>query len=157
MSRSEVDGDVWTIPQARYKTGLELVVPLSAKAAALLARIPRIGKSDLVFTTDGRRPLGGFSGFKRHYDKACGVKGWTLHDLRRTARSLMSRASVPSDHAERALGHVIGGVRATYDKHQYRDEKRRAFEALAAQIERIVNPREKVVPLRGGTSSPQRG
>jgi integrase len=148
-SRSEVDGDVWTIPQARYKTGLELVIPLSIAAASLLGGIPRIGKSDLVFTTDGRRPLGGFSKFKRDFDKTCGVTGWTLHDLRRTARSLMSRAGVPSDHAERALGHVIGGVRATYDKHQYRDEKRRAFEALAAQIERIVNPKDNVMPLRG--------
>jgi integrase len=150
MSRREVDRDVWTIPQARYKTGLELVIPLSIAAASLLGRIPRIGKSDLVFTTDGRRPLGGFSKFKRNFDEACGVKGWTLHDLRRTARSLMSRAGVPSDHAERALGHVIGGVRATYDKHQYRDEKRLAFEAVAAQIDRVLNPQENVVPLRGG-------
>jgi hypothetical protein len=62
----------------------------------------------------------------------------------------MSRAGVSSDHAERALGHVIGGVRATYDKHQYRNEKRGAFEALSAQIERIINPQENVVPLRGG-------
>ncbi len=65
---------------------------------------------------------------------------WTLHDLRRTARSLMSRAGVPSDHAERCLGHVIGGVRGVYDKYEYLPEKRRAFEALAALIERIVNP-----------------
>src|SRR5262249_38104308 len=31
---------------------------------------------------------------------------WTLHDLRRTARSLMSRAGVPTDNAERCLGRV---------------------------------------------------
>jgi integrase len=149
MSRAELDGDVWTIPQARYKTGLELVIPLSPAAAAVLSKVPKIGKGKLVFTTDGRRPLGGFSKFKGDFDKACGVTGWTLHDLRRTARSIMSRAGVPSDHAERALGHVIGGVRGTYDKHQYHDEKRRAFEALAAQIECIVTPQENVVPLRG--------
>jgi integrase len=63
-----------------------------------------------------------------------------VHDLRRTARSLMSRAGVPTDHAERCLGHVIGGVRGVYDKYEYLPEKRRAFEALAALIERIVNP-----------------
>jgi integrase len=148
MSHAELDGDLWTIPQARYKTGLELVIPLSPAAASVLAKVPKIGKSKLVFTTDGRRPLGGFSKFKRDFDKRCGVTGWTLHDLRRTARSLMSRAGIPSDHAERALGHVIGGVRATYDKHQYRNEKRRAFEALATQIECIVNPPGNVIPLR---------
>jgi hypothetical protein len=46
---------------------------------------------------------------------------------------------------------VIGGVRATYDKHQYHDEKQRAFEALAAQIERIINPQDNVVSLRGAS------
>jgi hypothetical protein len=60
----------------------------------------------------------------------------------------MSRAGVHADHAERCLGHVIGGVRGVYDRHGYRDEKARAFEALAALIERIVQPPVKnVVPL----------
>ena len=68
------------------------------------------------------------------------MTGWTLHDLRRTARSLMSRAGVDADHAERCLGHVIGGVRGTYDRHAYYDEKKQAFEALAGQIDRILNP-----------------
>jgi integrase len=66
---------------------------------------------------------------------------WTIHDLRRTARSLMTQAGISPDHAERALGHVIGGVRGVYDRHGYREEKRRAFEALAARVERVVNPR----------------
>ena len=52
----------------------------------------------------------------------------------------MSRAGVNSDHAERCLGHVIGGVRGVYDRHEFRAEKLRAFEALAAQINRIVDP-----------------
>jgi len=55
----------------------------------------------------------------------------------------MSRAGVSADHAERALGHVIGGVRGVYDRHAFYDEKKRALEALAQQIERMVNPRER--------------
>ena len=162
MSRSEVVGDDWIIPPERYKTGLELVVPLSSAAKAVLAKLPKVGKSDVVFTTDGRRPLGGFSKFKRAFDaKVLGelrkedpqaetLPNWTLHDLRRTARSLMSRTGVSSDIAERTLGHVLPGVRGTYDRHAYYDEKKRAFEALAALIERIVNPQAgNVVPIRG--------
>jgi integrase len=113
----------------------------------VLEKLPKIGKGEFVFTTDGEKPIAGFSKFKRDFDKACGVTGWTLHDLRRTARSLMSRASVPSDHAEQALGHVIAGVRGTYDRHQYHEEKKHAFEALAAQIARITDPQENVVQL----------
>jgi hypothetical protein len=52
------------------------------------------------------------------------------------------------DHVERALGHVIGGVRGVYDRHGYFEEKRDAFEALAAQIERVLNPQPNVVPMR---------
>ena len=42
----------------------------------------------------------------------------------------------------------IGGVRGTYDRHAYHDEKKRAFELLAAQIDRIINPQDNVVPMR---------
>jgi integrase len=140
MRRPEVSGIDWTIPQSRYKTGLELLIPLSPAAVTLLDTVPKIGRGGLVFTTNGKQPLGGFSKFKREFDKACKVTGWTLHDLRRTARSLMGRAGVPTDHAERCLGHAMGAIRGTYDKYEYRDEKKRAFEALAGLIERIVNP-----------------
>ena len=107
------------------------------------------------FATGGRSGLGGFSKFKHKLDEAGGVTGWTLQDLRRTARSLMSRAGIPSDHAERCLGHVIGGVRGVYDRHEFHAEKMRAYEALAAQIDRIVNPKDNVVPLQsaGGRKS----
>ncbi len=142
------EGGDWLLPAARNKVKVDLVRPLSGAAESVLAKLPRIGRRGLVFTTDGERLLGGFSKFRDGLERTSGVTDWTLHDLRRTARSLMSRAGVPSDHAERCLGHVMAGVRGTYDRHEYLEEKRRAFEALAAQIERIVNPQENVVPLR---------
>src|SRR5262249_8262404 len=134
----------------RNKTNGELVRPLSKAAQSMLAAMPRFAKCPFVFTGDGRRPISGFSKAKRAFDKACGVTGWTLHDLRRTARSLMSRAGVNADHAERCLGHAIAGVRGIYDRHEFHAEMQQAFEALAAQIDRIVNPHENVVSLRKG-------
>ena len=136
--RSEIDGADWIIPSARYKTGKDHLVPLSAMA---LAALPE-RKGEFVFSKDGGSPIHA-SHFKTAFDAALlreapPLPRWTLHDLRRTARSLMSRAGVPSDHAERCLGHVIGGVRGVYDRHAYRAEKAAAFEALAAQVARIV-------------------
>ena len=72
--------------------------------------------------------------------KAEPLSNWTLHDLRRTAKTLMARAGVRPDISERVLGHVIAGVEGTYDRHSYADEKRDALERLAAMIERILNP-----------------
>ena len=97
--------------------------------------MPVIGPSDgNLFTLNGKTPIGAESKAKARLDKASGVTGWTLHDLRRTARSLMSRAGVPTDHAERAIGHVIGGVRQVYDRHGFKREKQAALEALAREI-----------------------
>jgi integrase len=147
MKWSEITGPDWTLPAARNKVKFELVRPLSKEAQSLLAKIPRVG--EFVFTYDGRRPISGFSDLKSEIDRKSGVTDWTLHDVRRTARSLMSRAGVNPDIGERCLGHVIPGMRGVYDRHKYRDEMALAYEALAAQIERIVNPQENVVALRG--------
>jgi hypothetical protein len=59
----------------------------------------------------------------------------------------MSRAGVPSEHAERCLGHVIGGVEGVYDRHQYRPEMLLAFEKLATLIAGIVDPQPNVVAM----------
>ena len=95
----------------------------------------------------------GFNDRKKAFDKACGVCNWTLHDLRRTARTLLSKCpGVTPDVAERCLGHAIVGVRGTYDRHDYQPEKTAAFDKLAALISRIVDPPsgDVVVPLTKG-------
>jgi hypothetical protein len=149
MPESELSRDgKWTLAAARNKTKKTLCRPLSRAALAVLAGLPRGGSDDLVFHVPEGRPLHkSFADRKLRFDEACGVQGWVLHDLRRTARSLMSRAKVPTDHAERALGHVIGGVRGVYDHYLYEQEILAAYEALAALIERIVHPRDNVVEL----------
>ena len=161
MKRAEINagGIEWTIPKERHKSKKDFLCPLSTAAQDVLAKTPSIGRKGWVFTNDGEHAVGGFSNFKRAFDKlvlaelqkhdrAADLPRWTIHDLRRTARSLMSRAGVPPRHAEMALGHVVPGVEGTYDRHSYFDEKRAAFEALAAQVARILNPQANVVALR---------
>ena len=70
----------------------------------------------------------------------------------------MSGAGVSGDVAERVLGHVVQGIKRTYDRHDYLAEKRDALEKLGAAIERILNPptgnvvEMKAKTARGGTS-----
>lgn len=157
MHTDELEGDLWTIPGARYKNKLDHVIPVTSALRELIGEKPAGCKKNswYVFSTttrdgqlDGAKPFSGFSKAKRALDaeiakirKEAGrppMKQWQLHDLRRTGRSLMSRARVDSDHAERCMGHVIGGVRETYDRYEYLDEKRAAFEALAGLLEMIL-------------------
>ena len=95
---TEIDGAMWALAPGRSKTKGEVVRPLSAAALAILEAQPR--KGPYVFSLDGKRAIAGTQEFKERLDDASGVTGWTLHDLRRTARTLMSRAGVNADHAD---------------------------------------------------------
>jgi integrase len=118
-------------------------------AGSIIERQPRFADNDFVFAGRSKGPINGISKFKARLDRASGVSGWRLHDLRRTARSLMSRAGVPSEHAERVMGHAITGVEGVYDRHLYADEKAAALARLATLIDSIVHPRpDVVVPIR---------
>ncbi len=132
-------GPCWLLPERRNKVKVDLLRPLSKAAQELLDAQPRIEGCAYVFTY-GRAALATFAQGKAVFDDACGVSEWTLHDLRRSARTLMSRAGVNSDHAEQCLGHLLSGVRKTYNRDDFKRQKKVAFDALADQIERIVNP-----------------
>jgi integrase len=155
MTWAELSGPDWLLPAGRNKTKLDLLRPLPPDALAVLpTRSRETGVGPFIFSNDnGAGRIRGFGSLKEAFDKAVtaanagAMPNWTLHDLRRTARSLMSRAGVQSDHAERVLGHVIGGVRGTYDRHEYRDEKRDALSALARLVSRIVSGRPTVLRL----------
>jgi integrase len=160
MRWEEIEDQTWTIPAERYKTKIPNAVPMTTTVWALLGARQKQG---FVFsTTRGKRPFTGFSKAKRALEETIAelrksserpaMPHWVLHDLRRTARSLMSRAGVPSDIAERVLGHVIPGVRGVYDRHSYEPEKRDALEQLAVQIDRIINPLDNVVSFHASTA-----
>lgn len=63
---------------------------------------------------------------------------FTIHDLRRTARTHLAALGVRREVAERCLGHKVGGVEGTYDRHDYYKERRAAlgqWRALLVQAE----------------------
>jgi integrase len=139
----DLEGSTATIPAARYKTGVDHVVPLSAPALAILDGIPQ--------RHDGRVfPVWSFARAKDQIDAKLAIEPkWTFHDLRRTAKTLMARNGVLPHISERVLGHAQAKIEGTYDQHGYLDEKREAVEKLARAVERILNPEPaKVVPLR---------
>ena len=153
----------WTIPAEAREKGNAGELELPDTAFAIIQSQPRFDDSPYVFA--GRRAgKGGEYAFATNFGKRKAMldvkvtaalgetpPSWTLHDLRRTARSLMSRAGVRPDIAERVLGHVQPGVAAIYDRHSYRDEMADALRRLAMLIDGIVNPRDTVVPLRKPT------
>jgi integrase len=154
MRWAELGPQGWTIPAARTKNSREHLVPLPAAALALLPPERR----EFVFGDGPRRrgdPHRGFSGWskgKAALDARSGVADWRLHDLRRTGATLMAdRLGVLPHIIEAALNHVSGhraGVAGVYNRAAYTAEVRRALEAWAGLVARIVDPQENVVAFR---------
>ncbi|MFT3671585.1 tyrosine-type recombinase/integrase [Aestuariivirga sp.] len=147
---SDLDGSTWNIASGAREKGAGGSLRLPKAAKAVIDEQPRLNSNPFVFSGRGDVAFNGFSKCKARFDeglpktKKCEdaepMPRWTLHDLRRTARSLMSRAGVRPDIAERVLGHVIPGVEGVYDRHRYDAEKAEALERLAATIDEIRKP-----------------
>jgi integrase len=159
MAWSELgESGVWTIPPERYKTGRAHTVPLSKAALAIVNAQPH--QKALVFPDRKGKPFG-TNGYRKEVLDAAITKAnggaalphWTLHDLRRTARTLMGDIEVPRETAELVLGHVVGNdIEQRYNRSKHEEAKRRALEMLARKIADILDPQAakqtKVVPLR---------
>jgi integrase len=141
MRWSDISPDgLWTIATAPREKGNPGVLKLPPQAMAIIKAQPRFAANPFVFPGRGSNEMRGFTALKDAFDKKSGVDGYSLHDLRRTARSLMSRGHVQTEIAERVLGHVRPGVEGTYDRHDYTDQKGLALRQLATLIATIVNP-----------------
>jgi hypothetical protein len=137
------------------------VVPLSTRARQVIDALPIIDTEqpgDYIFSIDGRRPLRGWSKSKRRLDgkmlavlrqqatqagqdpNRVSLKPWQLRDLRRSARTLFSRAGVLTEISELCLAHTMPVIRGTYDRFNYLPQKREAFEKLASELDHILKP-----------------
>jgi integrase len=134
-SELSFDGTAWNLPVERSKKNDQPhCVPLSAPAQAILAECPRHSKFVFVTSWSGTGAIAGFSKFKRQLDAALGaaVAPWTLHDLRRTGATMLSKAELGS-HQERVieeiLGHVKPGITGVYQLNHYDPEQAQALDS----------------------------
>jgi integrase len=153
-------GTLWTIPKERTKNGEVHDVPLSASAQRVVSDAPKVaGKKGFIFTTTGDAAVSGYSKAKSRLDTgmlriarklaeeqgddpdSVQIAPWRLHDLRRTAASGMARLGTPVHIIEAVLNHRnghISGVAAIYNRYSYAAEKRRALDAWADHVMRLL-------------------
>jgi integrase len=138
MRWADVADGVWTIPAEPREKVNPGALRLPKLALDVIEAQPKIDGNPFVFAGRGKKAFNSFSDGKEDLHATAAIAPWVIHDLRRTARSLMARAGVRSDVAERTLGHVIQGVEGVYDRHAYFNEKGEALAALAALVKRIL-------------------
>lgn len=141
----DLDNAIWR--QENTKNGSTHLVPLSPQVINILvARKPKDQPAaEWVFPSTYNKSKGATEGRARSTKEArkklkqlSGIQDWTAHDLRRTARTIMSRLNIKHHIRERVLNHAQGGVAGVYDQHDYLHEKADALNKLALEIDRIL-------------------
>jgi integrase len=146
----DVHADRIILIAKQTKTGTRHEIPLTSLMRAVLASQPR-GTGEIIFPSSRRIEPTPMSGWTQLVDRLVSASGveMTLHDLRRTCRTLMSRCGIPKDDGELAIGHVQEALIRTYNKDIAWSARITAFEAVSKHVSALVGPVEpsRVVPM----------
>ena len=152
----DLENRVWRIPAVKTKTGDARELPLPSDVISWLKEL-RVRASGSEYVFPARRKSRRFkhvspdTTWHALRNLKHGLEPFTVHDLRRTSRSLMADLSIPFDVAEKILGHKLPGSAAIYDRGGSMEQQRRALEKLAGLIVQLDGGKNviNVVRLRG--------
>jgi len=153
----DLERGTWTIPTERREKGNAEKLRLPSMALDIIKAQTPVDGNPFVFPGRGKAHMAGFSPLKAALDKKIAeanegapLAPWTLHDLRRTSKTLMSRAGVMPHVSERVLGHALGALEKVYEQYNWHDAKAKALAKLAKLVDTLVNPPAgNVVAIRG--------
>ena len=133
----------WHIPAEHSKTGKPHIVFLSRQAVSLFNELQALaGGSELVMPGRGSltKPFAHNAINTALKTALAGqaIPAFTIHDLRRTASTLLHENGWASDVVEKALNHTIGGVRGVYNRAEYEPQRREMLQFWADYIEQLL-------------------
>jgi integrase len=125
-----IKGDTITLPVEIVKNNRVHTFPIGPLAQQILAAIPRT--HDYVFPASrGNRVFKGWAKCKTRLDDLSGVRGWVLHDIRRSTSTKMAEIGIVPHVIERLLNHLTGSlspIALVYNKAKYLEEMREAVQ-----------------------------
>jgi len=142
----DIERGLWKLQPSRTKTRSYIEIPLAPQVIAWLeeARIFACGSEylfparRLIRMKNGQHRTNRFEhvgpdtlnvALKRLPLK--GIEHFTVHDMRRTARTHLGALGVDPFVAERALNHKLRGTQGIYDRHDYLPQRRQALHQWA--------------------------
>ena len=145
---------VWHLPAARTKTGEGLDIPLVPAVVDWLKALKTLAAGgEFVFPKRrrDRRQRVPHMGIDTLNVAVHRVKHdltpFTLHDLRRTARTHLAALGIRREVAERCLGHKVRGVEGPYDRHDYFKERRAALAQWTRLLLDVEQGDSKIVSI----------
>jgi len=139
----DFDAAEWHIPAEHSKTGKPHIVYLSRQSIEMFRELQTLASgSELVLPSRSSlaRPFAANALNDALKVALIGqdIPAFTIHDLRRTASTLLHENGWPSDVVEKALNHTIGGVRGVYNRAEYEPQRREMLQFWADCIEQLL-------------------
>ncbi len=133
----------WHIPAKHSKTGKPHIVFLSRQSLALFTELQTLaGGSALVMPGRGSliKPFAhnAINTALKVALQGQDIPAFTVHDLRRTASTLLHENGWASDVEEKALNHTISGVRGVYNRAEYAPKRQEMLQFWADFIEQLM-------------------
>ena len=140
----DLEAAEWGIPAEHSKTGKPHVVYLSRQAIDGFKELQALaGGSEFVLPgrSSLRRPFSqsAMNDALKVAMKGQDIPAFTIHDMRRTASTLLHENGWASDVVEKALNHTIAGVRGVYNKAEYADQRRAMLQFWADYVEQLLS------------------
>lgn len=132
--------DVWTVPPDISKMGNTIRRPIPKHIKPMLSRLMNIYDDYLFPGASLSKPItiSAANRYIRRQRQLLDLEHWRTHDFRRSISTICSSLGTLPHVTEKMLGHDLGGVFAVYNKHDWIDEQKEAYEifgdALFAQI-----------------------
>ncbi|MEW8524829.1 MAG: site-specific integrase [Candidatus Thiodiazotropha endolucinida] len=147
----DLESKVWTVPPENHKLGKSsnkpLLRPIIPAVEGLIEQALALsGKGDYLFNNNGTNdPMGQSAPLQLPYNimqwlrrhKEYEMEHWSVHDLRRTARTNFSSLTEPHI-AEIMLGHRLPSSWQVYDHYDYLPEQEKAYQAWWDRLMGIV-------------------
>ncbi len=136
----DLDSMIWTVPVEHSKTNIPIRRPISAAFLEILReQWDLFGVDGWAFPAPNDRSkhvgIASVNKFVREIKARLDIPDWRLHDFRRTLSTRLSEAGVLPHVTEKMLGHVLGGVMAVYNKHDWLSEQEKAYALWAEKIQ----------------------
>ena len=152
----DLDNAVWHLPKARTKTESDISIPLTQQIVCWLeelkvrsygseyvlparrkSNVPYMGKDTVNSAVNS---LFGIDKSKKvpPPNRMGQLEHFTIHDFRRTFRTIAGQLGFHSDVCERCLNHKVGNMPEVYDQGDYFDKRLEVHEAVCSKLCTVI-------------------
>lgn len=136
LSDFNEEDKLWIVPAEKSKTNKIIRRPIFSQVLPLFEKA-KLTYGNVLFPGQKLNAPMTIAAANRYIGRIRNVVNagvWTAHDFRRTLATRLSEEGVAPHVIEKMLGHELGGIMAVYNKHDWIEEQREAYELYAEKI-----------------------